>query len=337
MGTKARKIAIVAGIGVLAGIAVAVIIKVRPATITLTGVVLRQDSDPRKQVPIANVKIAATDGERSATAESDTAGFFKLKLTNGGWRDRPVTLTFQHADYRTMEIAPQPKQKIERELYVVRLTPNVAPATMQVGLHEVGIHEVTIKDVRVRYSEKTSSTVNVGSTAKTFTVENTGNVPCGAKPPCSPDGRWKASQGGVNMDAGVGQQFDNVRVSCIAGPCPFTRIDSGAIPTPGRVISVKVTDWSGTVTFLVEAEVTRTMPSDAIRQAYPAIFGRSMSFTLPATAQGPSIETDLGGSEIVFPLGPALQLSWADCTLQTAADQTKLYLCELKPGYQFQP
>ena len=61
-----------------------------------------------------------------------------------------------------------------------------------------------------------------------------------------------------------------------------------------------------------------------------------MSFTLPSTAEGPSIEADLGGVEIVFPLGPALQLSWAECTLQIGSDQTKLYRCELKPGYQFQ-
>lgn len=322
-------VAVAAG---LAAIAVAIFVKLRPATITLTGVVLRQDPDPRKQVPIPNVKIEASDGERSADAESDTAGFFKLKLTNGGWRGRPVTLAFQHPEYRPMEVEPLARQKIERELYVVRLTPNVAPAVTPVSLHEIGI-----KDARVRYSEKTLSIVNVGSTAKTFTVTSTANVPCDGKPPCSPDGKWRASQGGITMDAGVGQQFENSRVSCIAGPCPFTKIDSGAIPAPGRIITVKVTDWSDTVTFLVEAEVTRVMPSDAIRQAYPAIFGRSMSFTLPGTAEGPSIEADLGGSEIVFPLGPALQLSWADCTLQVAADKTKLYLCQLKPGYQFLP
>src|SRR5258708_11723646 len=35
--------------------------------------------------------------------------------------------------------------------------------------------EVAIKDVRVRYSEKTLSTVNIGSVAKAFTVPNTGN------------------------------------------------------------------------------------------------------------------------------------------------------------------
>jgi hypothetical protein len=137
------------------------------------------------------------------------------------------------------------------------------------------------------------------------------------------------------MDAGDQQQFENARVSCIAGPCPFTRIESGAILHPGRKITVSVLDWSDTATFLVEAEVTRSMPSDAIRQAYPAIYGRAMSFTLPATAEGPSVEADLGGIDLVFPLGPALLLSWADCSLQVGADQTKLYSCELKPGYEF--
>lgn len=294
------------------------------------GVVLTQDPDPHKQAPIPNVKITASDGVQSAAAQSDASGLFRVKLNNSGWRDRTVTLTFQHADYRKTEIALSANQKTAGELYVVRLPPNVPLA-----LTPANFHETAIKDVRVRYAEKTASYVNVGSTAKTFTVDNVANVPCQDRPPCSPNGKWKASQGGVTMDAGVGQQFDNARVSCIAGPCPFTKIVNGTAPHPGRTIAIQVVNWSDPVTFLVEAEVTRAMPSDAIRQAYPAIFGRSMSFTLPATAQGPSLEADLGGSDIVFPLGPALQLSWADCTLQVAADKTKLYLCELKPGFQF--
>jgi hypothetical protein len=333
MPTPARKFAIWAVVAAgLSAIALTLGIKLlRPATVTLTGVVLRQDTDPRKQVPIPNVNITATEGERNATGESGASGLFHIRLTNGGWRDRPVTLTFRHPDYRQLEIPPQAVADMKTELYVVRLTPDATPAATPVSLHEM-----KIKDVRVRYAEKTSSVVNVGSTAKTFTVPNIGNVPCGGQPPCSPDSKWKASQGGITMDAGEGQQFDNARVSCIAGPCAFTRIENGPLPSPGRTIKVTVSDWSDTATFLVEAEVTRAMPNDAIRQAYPAIFGRSMSFTLPATAEGPSIEADLGGSEIVFPLGPALQLSWADCTLQGAPDQTKLYLCELKPGYEFQ-
>jgi len=318
----------------IAAIAVVLILKLRPATITLTGVVLRQDPDPRKQFPIANAKITATDGRRIASGQSDGSGYFQLKLPNGGWRDQPVKMTLEHSDYRPLELSVQPKNS--GPLEVVRMTPNVPLAPATAGPHETVLHPTVIKDVRVRYAEKTSSSVNVGSTAKTFTVPNAGNVPCGSQPPCSPDGKWKAYEGGVTMDAGPGQQFDNARVSCIAGPCPFTKIESGAAPASARVITVKVLDWSDPATFLVEAEVTRAMPSDAIRQAYPAIFGRSMSFTLPATAEGPSIEADFGGSEIVFPLGPALHLTWADCSLQVAPDQTKLFLCELKPGYEFQ-
>ncbi|HEX5229521.1 MAG TPA: carboxypeptidase regulatory-like domain-containing protein [Bryobacteraceae bacterium] len=311
-------------------IAVTLIIKLRPHSLTLTGVVIAQDADPRKQVPIGDVKITASDGVQSAATQSDASGLFRVKLTNSGWRDRTVTLTFQHSDYRMTEITPSAKQETDRELYVVRLPPNVPLAVTPANFHQT-----TIKDVRVRYAEKTSNNVNVGSTAKTFTVDNIANVPCHDRPPCSPDGHWKASQGGVTIDAGAGQEFDNARVSCIAGPCPFTRIVSGTAPHPGRTATVQVINWSDPVTFLVEAEVTRIMPSDAIRQAYPAIFGRSMSFTLPATAQGPSLQANLDGSDIVFPLGPALQLSWADCTLQVAPDKTKLYLCELKSGFQF--
>ncbi len=331
MRIRARSVAIFAALAAgLAVVAVAIVTHARHASVTLSGVVLRQDPDPRKQLPIPNVKITATEGERNAEGASDTSGLFRLKLPNGGWREQPVSLSFRRRGYQPVEIGPPPQGDATGELYVVRMQPVPAQAAAP------AVHETGVKDVRIRYAEKTSSSVNVGSTAKTFTVSNTGNVPCASHPPCSPDGKWKAAVGGVTIDAGQGQQFNNARVSCIAGPCPFTRIEAGATPSPGRTITVMVRNWSDTVTFLVEAEVTRATPSDAIRQAYPAIYGRSMSFTLPATAEGPSIEADLGGAEIVFPLGPALQLSWAECTLQVAADQTKLYLCELKPGYEFQ-
>jgi hypothetical protein len=318
-------------IGVLAAAligagAAVIIIRAARATVTLTGVVLRQDADPRKQLPIAGVRITATENERSASTESDTSGLFHLKLTNGGWRDQPVTLMLQHSGYRPFAIT----YAMKGELYILRLT----PAAEQNGV-PAGSHEIAIKEVRVRYSEKASNVVNVGSAARTFTVPNIGNVPCDRVPACSPDGKWKAAEGGITMDAGEGQQFDNARVACIAGPCPFTEIETGAVPRPGRIITVKVLNWSDTATFLVEAEVRRIMPTDAIRQAYPAIYGRSMSFTLPATAEGPSIQADFAGMEIVFPLGPLLKLSWAECTLQMGADQTKLYRCELKPGYEF--
>ena len=78
------------------------------------------------------------------------------------------------------------------------------------------------------------------------------------------------------------------------------------------------------------------MLSEMIRHSFPAIFDRSMSFTLPATAQGPAIEAEVGGAGIVYPLGPSLKLSWANCSMELEPDRTKLYRCELKPDYTFQ-
>jgi len=321
-----QKTAAMIVVGVAIAVAAAVtVVKMRRSSVTLTGVVLTQDQDPRKQLPIANVKITATQGGHSANGNTEASGLFHFNLPREGWRDRPVTLTFLHADYQPVTIV----RSLEGELYIIRLTP------IPSQIANDSVPEVAIKDVRVRYLEKTLSTVNVGSTARTFTVPNTGNVPCGAKSPCSPDGKWKAALGGLAIDAGEGQEFAQSRVSCIAGPCPFTTIEAGTSPAPGRRITVTVRNWSDTVTFLLEAEVSRNMPSDATRRTYPAIYGRAMSFTLPATAEGPTIEADLGGTEIVFPLGPALELSWAHCTLELSANQTKLYRCELKPGFEF--
>jgi hypothetical protein len=312
----------------LAVITIVTLVMVRRlhSTVALTGVVLRQDSDPRKQLPISDTEVTASNGEQTAQGKTDASGMFLLKLPNRAWRERAISLEFRHRGYQTLEMTAG----MAGHLYVARMTPT--PGLIAAA----GAHEVAVKDVRIRYSEKTTSRANVGSIAKTFTVPNPGDVACANRPPCSPDGEWKASMGGVKIDAGQGQQFQNARVSCIAGPCAFTKIESGAAPPSGPNITVKVRNWSDTATFLVEAEVTRDMPVDAIRQDYPAIYGRSMDFTLPASAEGPSIEADLGGQEIVFPLGPALQLSWAACTLESGAGQNKLYRCELKPGYQFQ-
>jgi hypothetical protein len=50
-----------------------------------------------------------------------------------------------------------------------------------------------------------------------------------------------------------------------------------------------------------------------------------------------SLEADVDGSPMVFPLGPALNLSWATCTVRTDSEKEKttVYSCELKPGYRF--
>jgi hypothetical protein len=179
-------------------------------------------------------------------------------------------------------------------------------------------------------------TENVGSAVKTFQVINTGNVPCVSKVPCSPDGRWKAGVGSASLDAGHGNFFQDTRISCIAGPCPFTRVDKDALSDEGRKIGVSVLNWSDTTTFLLQAEVYRSQLENIVRRTYPVIFGRAMNFALPSTAEGPSIEADVNGTPVVFPLGPTPILSWANCQVRIEKNQAKDYRCELKDGYEFQ-
>ena len=177
---------------------------------------------------------------------------------------------------------------------------------------------------------------NIGTGAKTFQIPNTGNIPCNKSRPCSPDGNWKAAVASESLDAGEGSEFRNARVSCIAGPCPFTRIDSDGFSQGGRHIKVTVRNWSDTTTFLLQAEVFHHQINNVVRVAYPVILGTSLNFTLPPSAEGPSIEADVNGENIVFPLGPNPVLSWADCNVSVDKNQAKLYRCDLKSDYRFQ-
>jgi len=137
------------------------------------------------------------------------------------------------------------------------------------------------------------------------------------------------------MDAGEGAQFRNARVSCIAGPCPFTRIDFDGFSRGGRTIKVSVRNWSDTTVFLFQAEVFHPQIDNIIRLAYPVILGSSLNFTLPPSAEGPSIEADVNGEDIIFPLGPKPDLSWAACNVSVDKNQAKFYRCDLKSDYRF--
>jgi hypothetical protein len=317
--------AIIAGAAILATFLVYRITRTERIGL-IAGAVLQEDADPKRQQPIANVVITAVSGATTSEAKSDASGLFRLPLRPVVDAGESIQLTFHHPNYLPLEMTiPAGK-----EIHVVRLAAKSATTAARPTRAPAAI-----SDVRVRYATKSTATSNVGSTVKTFEVVNTGNLPCDRKPPCSPDGNWKAAIGTLSLDAGDEKEFRNVRLSCIAGPCPFTKIDSDEYSRGGRVIKVSVRNWSDTVTFLLEAEVTHTMVSDMIRHSFPVIFDRSMNFTLPATAQGPSIEAEINGAEIVYPLGPSLKLSWANCSMEVGANRAKLYRCELKPDYEF--
>lgn len=295
-------------------------------SVALTGAVVTSNADPRKQLPVAGAEVTATDGVFVATAMSDSSGLFKVVLRKRIIRGQVIELRFRHADYVPLDLTV----KSPNEVYVAALT----PVARQQPVPE-NLPKQTISNVLVRYSIKTGTVLDIGSAVRDFEVVNTGNVPCAGGPACSPDGRWKASGATVSLDAGPGNRFRNARASCIAGPCPFTRIDTSGLEHESQTITVTATSWSDTATFLVEAEVVHPAVSDVVRNSYPVIFGDALNFTLPPAAQGVSIQAELNGETIVFPLGPALILSWADCNARTNPDQTRVYRCELKPGYRW--
>jgi len=292
----------------------------------LRGAILQQDTDPRRQSPITDVVVSAANNLSVQDAKSDFSGYFKLQLRPGVKRGQPITLQFRQPNYQPVDLPDY----VGDQLYVVHMLPLHPEVEDQPSRPAI-----TVGNVFVRYSIEQTAQVNVGAGVTTFQVINTGNVACHQHPPCSPDGRWKAATNSASLDAGQGNVFENARVSCIAGPCPFTRIETDDFSQGGRYIKVSVLDWSDTTTFLFQAEVFRQQINDIVRESYPVIFGRAVNFSLPGAAEGPALEAEMNETNVVFPLGPAPILSWATCNVRVGKDQSKSYRCELKPGYRF--
>lgn len=335
---KWRKVAIWSGIAALGVVTTVLIVhrmhRWRPRSLTVQGAVLRKDADARKEQPIANALVTVSDGETSASTQSDASGYFRIAFRGKVWPPQTTaTLSFRHENYLPLNLELQTGlQSAVRKLYVAAMTPTAVQAEPVSG----GKQSV-ISNIRIRYTINSESEENIGSAVKTFQVIGQGNVPCNRIAPCSPDGRWKAFSSSATLDAGQSNEFRNVRASCIAGPCPFTKIDASGFIQGGRTINVTALDWSSTATFLLEAEVFHSAINSSMRESYPVVYGRTLNFTLPPTQEGVSIEAELDGTAMVFPLGPELYLSWATCNARTNAEAEKstVYQCELKPGYRF--
>jgi hypothetical protein len=325
-GTRRKLVALWSTLGVALLIVVIAIIFYYTKPITLRGAVIKQDEDARRQSPIADVEVSVDSGMAVPSVKSDFSGYFKLTLPRRILPGRAITLSFRHPDYRPLDL----KESVGDKLYVVHMIPIHQEETVQSSRPAIAV-----SNVFVRYSIETATTQNIGTGLKTFQVESTGNVRCDNHPPCSPDGRWKGSVATASLDAGDGNSYENARLSCIAGPCPFTKIVSDNFSRGGRNIAVSVLGWSDTTTFLFQAEVFRHQISDIVRESYPVIFGDSLNFTLPGAAEGASLEAEINGTHIVFPLRPSPTLSWASCKVRVGRDQSKIYRCELKAGYRF--
>lgn len=302
--------------------------------LVVQGVLLRQDQDVRRQQPIGQAALTLQSGRTTVTVQTDSQGYFRIPLRKVVLPGAKLNFQFTHQNY-----APLTKQvsvglrSARNQLYVFHMH------ELPIPVSDAGseAHVTKLANLRIRYVENATSESNIGSIIRTFEAANQGNVPCRDHAPCSPDGVWKASVSKENLDAGVGNEFRRVRVSCIAGPCPFTRIDSSGYEKGGQKISVSVLDWSDTTTFLIEAEVYHASLNSSVHHLFPVFFGRTLNFTLPVDEEGVSIEAELDGTMMVFPLGPDVDTSWASCTVRqsSTADRARVYHCELKSGYTF--
>jgi hypothetical protein len=307
------------------GVATAVL-KLRPHAITVKGAVIVNESDPIEQSPISGASVVVQDNLATSPATTSFSGYFSLRLLPTVLEGQVITIQVRHPEFQPADI----QVPAGDQLYVIRLsrTETAAPTPPSGPL-------IALSNLLVRYTVQAMTATNIGSGAKMFQVVNTRDEPCAGRAPCSPDGRWKATVGGVSLDAGPDNEFRNARLSCIAGPCPFTQVDADRFSRGGRFIGAVVRNWSDTTTFFLEAEVFRPEITAISQHSYPTILGRQLNFSLPAAAEGVSIEAEIGGQEIVFPLGPTALLSWATCEVRSEKDQSRVFRCELKPEYEF--
>src|SRR3984957_9691791 len=153
-------------------------IKVRQS-MPIEGAVIQHDADTKKQVPIADVEITASDGVTSATTRSEASGYFKLVLQKGVLSGAPVTVSFRHPSYEPLDLNVQTgRLETPDALYVAAMVP-IPPKAVAVSSRP----EVVVSNVRVRYTINSRTETNVGSAVKTFQVVNTGNVPCNKQAP----------------------------------------------------------------------------------------------------------------------------------------------------------
>src|SRR5277367_2572750 len=101
----------------------------------IEGAVIQRDADSKKQVPIAEVLITASDGVASATIRSESSGYFKLVLQKGVLSGAPVTVSFRHPSYEPLDMTVQTgRLEIQNALYVAAMVP-VPPKTVAGSSH----------------------------------------------------------------------------------------------------------------------------------------------------------------------------------------------------------
>jgi len=123
-------------------------------TISIEGAIIHSDADAKKQLPIANVEVTATDGVNSASTRSETSGYFKVVLHKRLLSANPVVVSFRHADYQPLDLdVPTGRLKTPGALYVAAMVP-IPEKTLAGSARPVA----AVTNIRVRYRRFKSST-----------------------------------------------------------------------------------------------------------------------------------------------------------------------------------
>ena len=178
------------GMGSVTGLLLSLLRTAGPTMIK--GAVLVRSDSVDKQAPIPHVRVSIAGGLARRDAWSSPTGLFELTLSNHLRVGQPITLQFRHPQYMPLDVTTF----VSGSLLVVHMAP-----IGEFRGEEVSLALTMASNVKIRYTIKTTTLLNVGSTLKTFHVVNTGNVPCNDRYPCSPDGKWQAAVGSATLEA----------------------------------------------------------------------------------------------------------------------------------------
>ena len=131
----------------------------RPRTISIQGAVIRKDADPRRELPIGNVVVTATDGLMTVRTQSDASGYFNLKFRENVWPGQTVTLSFRSPDYESYDVTVHPGiRSTTQKLYVAALIP-IRPDSQPKTAKKASV----VSNIRIRYTVNSQGDNNIGS------------------------------------------------------------------------------------------------------------------------------------------------------------------------------
>ena len=326
---------IVAALGAAAAVAAVLALKqpaislLRQPAISIEGTVILQDDDPTKESPIAGVSVAVEPDDGVSlvdTATSDFSGYFKLRLPPTIVYGDSVTLRLRHPDHQPIDLVVP----VAEHLYVMRMSsahPEVQPRPAR--------PDIVLSEIIVRYTIESRTALNIGS---------------GARPSTCPI---------VAMSRAIGSRRVHLMASgrrrtavCRSTPERATSFAMRACPASlvhARLrISSRMDFRAAARSSRPRSATGRTRPRSRlkpkcsglrtpIRLSVPTQSSSDTGSTLhwPPPPRGVSIEAEVDGEPIIFPLAPNGILSWATCNVRIQKEQARLYRCELKPGYIF--